>query len=268
MTDNAGVGGGEGGARPAAGADAPQHRGEPHFRWRGGSVSRIEGLSDGVFALALTLLVVSLQVPRSFQEMLDAFRQVPVFLLTFAMFGWIWYLHHRFHRRFGLDDQATIAWNLVMLFVVLLYVYPLRYLATTLCQMFGIVDPPAPLLSGELASGLAGSELQGLMLLYGAGFTALFGVLAMLYRHAWSKRDDLGLDARERIITRGGLHEALACVGIGVLSMTFAAAGDGPWQFASGMTYSLTGLALSWTDRRRRRALAAVTASEAPAPAA
>jgi len=34
--------------------------GETDFRWRGGGVSRIEALSDAVFALALTLIVVSL----------------------------------------------------------------------------------------------------------------------------------------------------------------------------------------------------------------
>jgi len=38
------------------------------FRWRGGDVSRLEGLSDGVFAVTLTLLVVSLDVPNTFYE--------------------------------------------------------------------------------------------------------------------------------------------------------------------------------------------------------
>ncbi|NIV14887.1 MAG: DUF1211 domain-containing protein [Aliifodinibius sp.] len=40
--------------------------GDQEFRWRGGDVSRMEGFSDAVFAFALTLLVVSLQVPNSF----------------------------------------------------------------------------------------------------------------------------------------------------------------------------------------------------------
>lgn len=37
--------------------------GEKHFQWRGGAVSRVEGLSDAVFARSLTLLVVALEVP-------------------------------------------------------------------------------------------------------------------------------------------------------------------------------------------------------------
>ena len=37
---------------------------DKRFRWRSHDVSRIEGLSDAVFGFAVTLLVVSLEVPR------------------------------------------------------------------------------------------------------------------------------------------------------------------------------------------------------------
>jgi hypothetical protein len=33
---------------------------EPHFRWRGGEITRLEGFTDAVFAFAVTLLVYSL----------------------------------------------------------------------------------------------------------------------------------------------------------------------------------------------------------------
>ncbi len=45
-------------------------RGERHFRWRGGEVSRIEGLSDPVFALSLTLLVVAADRPLNLAQFL------------------------------------------------------------------------------------------------------------------------------------------------------------------------------------------------------
>jgi uncharacterized membrane protein len=50
------------------------------FRWRTRESSRIEELSDAVFGFALTLLVVSLEVPRTFGELLDSMR-------GFAAFG-------------------------------------------------------------------------------------------------------------------------------------------------------------------------------------
>jgi len=44
------------------------------FRWRSHEISRIEGLSDAVFAFAVTLLVVSLEVPKTFNELASAMR--------------------------------------------------------------------------------------------------------------------------------------------------------------------------------------------------
>src|SRR5258706_4098318 len=169
-------------------------QGEPDFRWRGGGVSRIEGLSDGVFALALTFLIVTLQVPGSVDELTAAFLQVPVFALTYASFAWLWYLHHQFHRRYGMEDAITVTWNLVLLFLVLLYVYPLRFLATFLCQQVGIV-PRSPV---DLVQGVTFHDAQRLMLLYSGGGIALWGTMTMLCRNAWSQREELPLDPVER----------------------------------------------------------------------
>jgi hypothetical protein len=61
------------------------------FRWRGGDISRLEGLSDAVFAFAVTLLVVSLEVPETFDELLGDARagaiepgQVPLLMLVYG----------------------------------------------------------------------------------------------------------------------------------------------------------------------------------------
>src|SRR5438046_6540227 len=91
------------------------------FRWRGGNVSRLEGLSDAVFAFALTLLVVSLEVPRSFTQLLQVMVGFIPFAFCFFMLSMVWYRHYVFFRRYGLEDGATIALNGVLLFVVLFY---------------------------------------------------------------------------------------------------------------------------------------------------
>jgi uncharacterized membrane protein len=97
-------------------------RGEEHFRWRGGDVSRLESLSDAVFAIALSLLVLSLQVPATSEQLIGLFWQIPAFALCFAFLIWIWNIHFHFHRRFGFEDATTVALNGLLLFCVVFYV--------------------------------------------------------------------------------------------------------------------------------------------------
>src|ERR1051326_6106757 len=105
---------------------------EKDFRWRAGEITRLEGFSDAVFAFAVTLLVVSLEVPHTFDELLDAMRGFAAFALCFAMLSQVWFHHYRYFRRYGLQDTFTVALNSVLLFVVLFYVYPLKFVFTTL----------------------------------------------------------------------------------------------------------------------------------------
>jgi uncharacterized membrane protein len=85
-------------------------------------VTRLEGFSDTVFAFALTLLVVSLEVPSNFDELIKSMREFVPFALMFAMISWIWFQHNAFFGRYGLQDAWTIFLNSLLLFVVLFYV--------------------------------------------------------------------------------------------------------------------------------------------------
>src|SRR5688572_8254675 len=91
--------------------------------------SRLEGFSDAVFGFALTLLVVSLETPETVGDLKALMRDMVPFALTFSMVCWIWYEHNIFFRRYGLQDALTVFINCVLLFVVLYYVYPLKFLA-------------------------------------------------------------------------------------------------------------------------------------------
>jgi len=54
------------------------------------------------------------------------------FALCFAQLVMIWRTHYRFSRRYGLEDDYTVFLNMVLLFLVLFYVYPLKFVFTTL----------------------------------------------------------------------------------------------------------------------------------------
>ncbi|MGA9725339.1 MAG: TMEM175 family protein, partial [Candidatus Binatus sp.] len=100
------------------------------FRLRGHQVTRVEALSDVVFAFALTLLGVSLGVPRTFDQLLETMRDFPAFAICFAILIRLWHDHYRFFRRYGLQDGTTIFLNSVLLFIVILFVYALKFLVS------------------------------------------------------------------------------------------------------------------------------------------
>jgi hypothetical protein len=74
------------------------------FRMRGREVTRLESFADAIFAFALTLLIVSLEVPKSFADLIGTMRGFPAFAVCFVMLATIWNRHYKFSRRFGLDD--------------------------------------------------------------------------------------------------------------------------------------------------------------------
>jgi|SRR5215475_250765 len=57
-----------------------------------------------VFAFALILLVVSLQLPKSFADLIGTMRGFPAFALCFTVLATIWNTHYKFSLRYGLDD--------------------------------------------------------------------------------------------------------------------------------------------------------------------
>ena len=185
-------------------------RGEKNFRWRGGDVSRLEGLSDAVFAFSLTLLVVSLEAPKTFEGLKNVFIQLPVFAVCFALLVWIWYCHYLFHRRFGFEGAMMTFLNSVLLFLVVFYVYPLKFLFTWLYTTYVLGD--------EFRGGGQGTVI----LLYSAGFTGLFLLFTILYVYAYRRREELELNEVERIITRGTIRAHLLSAGLGATSIALA----------------------------------------------
>src|SRR5205809_3240654 len=65
------------------------------FRLRGREVTRLESFSDAVFGFALTLLVVSLDVPKSFHDLVTTIRGFPAFALCFLFLALIWNGHYK-----------------------------------------------------------------------------------------------------------------------------------------------------------------------------
>ena len=210
-------------------------------------VTRLEGFSDAVFGFALTLLVVSLEVPSNFEALKAQMQGFLGFALMFAMVCWIWYEHNWFFRHTGLQDAWTAFLNSVLLFVVLFYVYPLKFLTASLLNAwFGLGGSDAP----QLANG------NELLMLYSAGVVMIFGTFLLLYRHARSLSGSLSpADAVDmRFVARAHTISAL----LGLTSVSIAAIGYvAAWEPLSGIAgaiYFLMGPLHAWNGRQGARA--------------
>lgn len=184
------------------------------FRWRGNEVTRIEGFSDAVFAFAVTLLVVSLEVPRTFTDLFETMRNFGAFAICFALLISAWYDHYQFFRRYALQDTLTVVLNAMLLFVLLFYVYPLKFLFTLLIkQLQGLPISDTMMRSDQFPS---------LLIIYGLGYIAVFAVFALLYGHAYRQRHALDLNDLEVSDTRNSIQRHLIHISIGVLSIAIA----------------------------------------------
>jgi uncharacterized membrane protein len=199
---------------------------EKYFRWRAGEITRLEAFCDVIFGFAITLLVVSLEVPKTYAELMADMRGFLPFAACFAQLVMIWRTHYRFSRRYGLEDPYTVMLNMVLLFLVLFYVYPLKFVFTLLFSE----------ISGESISGGFGRhEASVLMRVYAAGFAAVFLLFALMYAHAYKLRRELGLNEIEVMETRSVVAEnaILALVGAGSFLVALKFPEWAGWVFAA-----------------------------------
>ncbi|HUQ50456.1 MAG TPA: TMEM175 family protein [Terriglobales bacterium] len=215
---------------------------DKNFRWRSGEMTRIEAFSDAVFAFAITLLVVALEVPHTFEELANAMKGFVAFAICFSMLAMVWHAHVKFFRRYGLQTLQASALNCTLLFVVLFYVYPLKFLFTFLVGVFsrGALLPHGPGQSAPMIGDPHSITL--LMEIYGLGFAAVFLILFFLYRHAYRLREALELNEMELHLTRYEMMNQFAMMCFGLASAVLAAMLPPNRAGIAGMLYGLIGV--------------------------
>lgn len=195
-------------------------------------ISRLEAFSDAVFAFALTLLVVSLEVPKSYTQLMNLMSGFSAFAVCFGVLLWIWYEHNLFFRRYGLQDPYTVLLNGALLFVVMFYVYPLKFMLDSGFAHFAPKSGQgvAPMTFGQLAHASA---------IYGLGFMALFVMFGLLYLHAYRKRHELGLSPLEIFNVKAFAGQQAVSAAVGAIVVLIAVAGPRRYTFISPMAFIL-----------------------------
>ena len=213
--------------------------GEEGFSWRGQEVFRIEGFADAVFAFAVTLLVVSLEVPNTFDELLATMRGFLAFAISGLLLYQVWFDHYVFFRRYGLQDYLTMHLSAVLLFVVLFYVYPLKFLFTALMDELVGFSTQVGSSTGDVVEPIRAEQWPLLLVLFSVGFVVVQVVFFLLYWRAYALRDVLKLDAYEASRTRQEIQGYLLLAGVGLTSIAVALLGGEGASSWAGWVYVL-----------------------------
>lgn len=186
-------------------------------RQRGVEITRLETFCDAAFAFALTLLVIGGGgIPESYHELVVALKGIPAFAGSFSLIAGFWWSHRTWSRRYGLEDSQTTLISLAFVFVMLVYVYPLRMIFSALASWASAGWLPTQFVMSDPR------DMLGIFAVYGIGFAMQTGMLALLYIHVLKTGAQLGLDEVERLRTRQSIAEHLVLGATGVASAAWA----------------------------------------------
>jgi uncharacterized membrane protein len=210
--------------------------------------TRLEAFSDAIFGFAATLLVVSLDVPASYEELLKNLKGFVSFGVSFAFLVAIWSVHRQFFRRYPLGDTKTTILNTILMFVVLFFVYPLKFLARLMVMFF---------LRGATGENIQMTieQVPGMFTLYGIGWTAVFASFALMYAHAAKQAEILDFGPDDVLHARNYTGHYAIMAGVGVLSIAIAQANIGGRLGLPGWCYMILGpvLGFYWSKRNPKK---------------
>jgi uncharacterized membrane protein len=178
------------------------------FRHRGEEPGRLENFSDAVFALAITLLLISTSPPTNFEQIKRFVWEVIPFCLCITAIILVWHEHFKFYFRYGIRNGRVLFLNTLFLIIVLFYVYPLKFFTKIILFPIAYVLNQDQLID-ELVQTYRGTDMAYLMIIYGVGATGVFAVLALMYRYALKNADLLELNEVEKFDTQTSIRTNL-----------------------------------------------------------
>ncbi len=240
--------------------DTKRRVSEDGFRYRGLETTRLENLSDAVFGFAITLLVITSEVPKGYLELQVSMYGFLGFIFCTMLLLSLWNNHSNFFLHYGLEDKATKALNALFLFVLLFYVYPLKYLFSYLgTVIYALIKRnlgDESLAFKQAWEVMAKQELsvlewKDLMIRFGLGLFFIYLIILLMHLHALRKAKCLQLNLQEKYITKTFIHRYFLLMGITVISMLVVIVFGGKAAAYSGMVYLLAAIILPLNKRRR-----------------
>lgn len=162
---------------------------------------RVDNFTDAAFAFAVSLMVVGAGGSAVDSSTLEsAVTAIPSFAIGFAIITLFWFSHVQWRALRGSGDWRSLALTLVLIFMVLVYIVPLRSMALSFAVFLGA------------QSSVYRGSLSQLFTIYGVGFTAMSVVTALLFRDAL-RNPELGPDNKREAAGQSCIWAILATTG-------------------------------------------------------
>ena len=153
------------------------------------------------------------------------------FAASFAVLMMFWLQHRLWSRWYGLENFKTILHSLALIFVMLVFVYPLRMLFEGLFSS---------ITGGYLSTSYTINtyfEIRMLFVFYSVGFLAMSIIVSQLFRAAMHNSSSLTLNQIELQKTKIRMHVWAIAAAFGILSILLALFLPGRWVQAAGHIY-------------------------------
>jgi uncharacterized membrane protein len=184
--------------------------------------SRLEALSDGVFAFAATLMVVDLGSSNEFISFSEELPNFISFGASFFIMMALWKLHYNFFRRTQHVEDWIITFNMVLLFTVLFYIFPVKSLLDSMLQQ----------------KGMSMNDLSQLFQIYSIGLSTMFLSFVLMYFRAFKQDQKI---ENPYVLLFYARHFSLFVL-VGVISAVMAYFQIGIRYGAPGFVYGVLGI--------------------------
>lgn len=164
-------------------------------------IKRVDSFTDAAFAFAVSLMVVGAGGSAADSATLEsAVAAIPSFAIGFAIITLFWFSHLRWRVLRGVGDARSLLLTLLLIFMVLVYIVPLRAMAVSFAAFLGG--------QGDAYRG----SLAQLFTVYGMGFTAMSVITVFLFRDAL-RNPELTPDKRREAAGQSWIWAILAVTG-------------------------------------------------------
>jgi len=197
------------------------------------ATERLDNFTDAAFAFAVSLLVIGgARAPETFEALVGSLGDIPAFAFGFAVMAMFWRGHVSWRKLRGEGDWLATLLTLLLIFLTLIYVQPLRAMASATGLWF----------TGH--GKMFGGSLSGLFAVYGTGFVAMSLTMSALFAEAL-RGDHLSAEARGNARGERGIWLILAITGLASILMSFTR--YGVW---AAMLYATLPLTIAWFSMR------------------